>query len=289
MPPRKRAAADDASAESVIKRRSTRQAAAAPGAKAQYAESDSEGPSSPVKSAAKTTKKAKGPKGTALPDADHVKPKSKGPSQTHTAASSSRDVTPNPDPETIPRENPDVERHEGQWYWLMKAEPETRMENGHDVRFSIDDLRACDKPEGWDGIRNYAARKNLRAMNAGDMAFFYHSNCKVPGIVGTMEIVREASEDISARRPGTPYYDPKSTKENPKWSLVHVEFRRKFAVPIALPELRDLGKDDGPLANMQMLKLARMSVSKVSKQEWETLCALADKKAKEAGLEHEDA
>ncbi|KAI6784609.1 uncharacterized protein J7T54_006654 [Emericellopsis cladophorae] len=267
----KRAAADDASAEPVIKRRSTRQAAASapPVATTQYAESDTKKSKSPVKS---TTQKAKGHKGTAAPDIGHVKPQSKGPLQTHRAASNSRDVTPNPDPDTIPRENPDVERHDGQWYWLMKAEPETRMENGHDVRFSIDDLRACDKPEGWDGIRNYAARNNLRAMNAGDMAFFYHSNCKVPGIVGTMEIVREASEDTSARRPGTPYYDPKSTKENPKWSLVHVEFRRKFAVPIALPELRDLGKDNGPLANMQMLKLARMSVSKVSKQEWEALC-----------------
>lgn len=103
----------------------------------------------------------------------------------------------------------------------MKAEPEPRFENGKDVSFSIDDLKACTKPEGWDGeytsphgvfqrltaragIRNYVARNNLRAMNDGDMAFFYHSNCKTPGIVGTMEIVREFSEDSKQPLPHSP-------------------------------------------------------------------------------------
>ncbi|EGR52934.1 uncharacterized protein TRIREDRAFT_54850, partial [Trichoderma reesei QM6a] len=171
-------------------------------------------------------------------------------------------------------------------YWLMKAEPETRLENGIDVSFSIDDLRAKDKPEGWDGIRAYAARNHMRNMNAGDKAFFYHSNCKEPGIAGIMEIVKEFSEDSNARRPGTPYYDPSSSKDNVRWSLVHVEFRKKFAVPIGLKELRDLGKPGGPLENMQMLKQSRLSVSRVSKEEWEALCELADRKAKDAGLEH---
>ncbi|KAL8377217.1 hypothetical protein RB595_008070 [Gaeumannomyces hyphopodioides] len=80
-------------------------------------------------------------------------------------------------------------------YWLMKAEPETRLENGHDVSFSIDDLASRTVPEPWDGIRNYVARNNLRAMKKGDLAFFYHSNCKEPGIVGTMEVVQEHSPD----------------------------------------------------------------------------------------------
>lgn len=141
-------------------------------------------------------------------------------------------------------------------------------------------------------------------MNAGDMAFFYHSNCKTPGIVGTMEIVREYSEDSkfitvfsfsiltlvpeSARRKGAPYYDPQSSRHNVRWSLVHVEFRRKFAVPIYLPELREMGKAGGPLEAMQLVKQSRLSVSKVSEEEWKVLCELADVKAKEAGLEHED-
>lgn len=77
----------------------------------------------------------------------------------------------------------------------MKAEPETRLENGVDVSFSIDNLAAKKDPEPWDGIRAYAARNNLRAMKKGDLAFFYHSNCKEPGIVGTMEIVEEHSPD----------------------------------------------------------------------------------------------
>ncbi|KAM3502978.1 hypothetical protein MY10362_004492 [Beauveria mimosiformis] len=193
-----------------------------------------------------------------------------------------------PDVDAIPAVNPDAPKHEGEWYWLMKAEPETRMENGHDVRFSIDDLRARTKPEGWDGIRAYPARNNMRNMNVGDKAFFYHSNCKEPGIVGIMEIVKEFSEDKSAKRPGTPYYDPSSTKDKPKWDLVHVEFRKKFAVPIYLKELRKMGEAGGPLAEMQMLKLGRLSVSKVSAGEWRALCELADEKAKEAGLKHEE-
>lgn len=91
----------------------------------------------------------------------------------------------------------------------------------------------------------------------------------------------------SARRPGTPYYDPSSTREKPRWSLVHVEFRSKLAVPITLRELRELGKPGGPLESMQMLKQSRLSVSRVSKEEWEALCRIADEKAKEAGLKHE--
>lgn len=92
----------------------------------------------------------------------------------------------------------------------------------------------------------------------------------------------------SARRPGTPYYDPSSTKDKPKWDLVHVEFRKKFAVPIYLKELRKMGEAGGPLEQMQMLKLGRLSVSKVSAEEWTALCELADAKAEEAGLKHEE-
>lgn len=69
---------------------------------------------------------------------------------------SGRGVSPDPDVADIPTTNPEAPRHDGEWYWLMKAEPETRLENGIDVRFSIDDLRAKTEPEGWDGIRAYA-------------------------------------------------------------------------------------------------------------------------------------
>ncbi|RDW84929.1 hypothetical protein BP6252_02519 [Coleophoma cylindrospora] len=160
----------------------------------------------------------------------------------------------------------------GRQYWLMKAEPESRIERGHDIKFSIDDLAAKKEPEPWDGIRAYAARNNLRAMKKGDLAFFYHSSCKVPAIVGTMEIVQEHSPDLSAHNPKAPYYDPKSKPEDPKWSVVHVEFRQKLKTPVTLKELKEWQTTKGHvLENMQMLKLARLSVSKVSEEEWRFL------------------
>ncbi|KAK7754417.1 hypothetical protein SLS62_003711 [Diatrype stigma] len=168
-------------------------------------------------------------------------------------------------------------------YWLMKAEPESRFENGTDVRFSIDDLASRTEPEPWDGIRNYVARNNLRAMKKGELAFFYHSNCKEPGIVGTMEIVEEHSPDLSAQDPKAPYHDASSKPDNPKWSVVHVQFRSKFAEPILLKELREMGKPGQPLENMQLLKQSRLSVSRVSPAEWEYLMSVANKKGGETG------
>ncbi|KAF4333402.1 Thymocyte nuclear 1 [Fusarium beomiforme] len=289
MPPKKRTAPPTADS-SAPKRRSLRQAAkgnseleALPPAK-----------ENPPKKAAKRSsgkkpnEKPKVPaKQTKTDELDAPKVK-KAAKEEEPAQSSSRGVSEDPPIDSIPTINPDAPKHDGQWYWLMKAEPESRIENGVDVKFSIDDLKAKTEPEGWDGIRAYAARNNMRNMNAGDLAFFYASNCKEPGIVGVMEIVKEFSEDRSARRPGAPYYDPKSTKEKPIWDLVHVEFRKKFAVPIGLKELRELGKPGGPLEMMQLLKQSRLSVSKVSSEEWKFLCDLADQKAKDAGLKHDE-
>lgn len=166
----------------------------------------------------------------------------------------------------------------GRQYWLMKAEPESRLEKGHDVKFSIDDLASKTEPEPWDGIRAYPARNNLRAMKKGDLAFFYHSSCKVPAIVGVMEIVQEHTPDLSAHDPEAPYHDPSSKPEDPKWSVVHVEFRQKLETPITLKDLRAFQAEKGnPLENMQMLKLTRLSVSKVSAEEWEFLTGVMEK------------
>ncbi|KAI0104721.1 PUA-like domain-containing protein [Nemania sp. FL0031] len=175
----------------------------------------------------------------------------------------------------------DTSNSSDKWYWLMKAEPESRFENGVDVKFSIDDLASRKDPEPWDGIRAYAARNNLRSMKKGELAFFYHSNCKTPGLVGTMEIVQEHSPDLSAHDPKAPYYDPSSKTEDPKWSVVHVKFRSKFAQPIGLKELREMGKPGQPLENMQMLKQSRLSVSRVSPSEWEYLMGLVQKQGGE--------
>ncbi|OAA40561.1 thymocyte nuclear protein 1 [Metarhizium rileyi] len=293
MPPRKRAApgAAETNGEILPARRSSRRAAIDGSNKYPLPVSDgsSQAPHKRIKQSSKSAaSRTAAPQDDANTKAAAKKLTKRSPKDLETSArEDKRASSEDPDVDSIPAINPEAPRHEGEWYWLMKAEPETRYENGIDVRFSIDDLRAKTKPEGWDGIRAYAARNHMRNMNAGDKAFFYHSNCKEPGIVGTMEVVKEFSEDVSARRPGTPYYDAQSTKDKPRWSLVHVEFRRKFAVPITLKELRAMGKPGGPLENMQMLKQSRLSVSRVSTGEWEELCRVADEKAREARLEHE--
>lgn len=117
-------------------------------------------------------------------------------------------------------------------------------------------------------------------MRKGDLAFFYHSSCKVPAIVGIMEIVQEHSPDFTAQDPKKPYYDQKDNDpENPKWSVVHVEFRRKFKKPVTLSELKEMVKGGNKiLANMDLLGKGRLSVGKVSKKEWEFIMELVRKK-----------
>lgn len=106
-------------------------------------------------------------------------------------------------------------------HWLLKSEPESRLEKGVDVKFSIEDLKAQpNQTTFWDGVRNYQARNFLRAMKLGQQAFFYHSNCKEPGIVGIVKIVKEAYPDHTQFDQKNPHYDSSSRKENPKWSMV---------------------------------------------------------------------
>lgn len=119
------------------------------------------------------------------------------------------------------------------------------------------------------------ARNNMRAMRQGDLAFFYHSNCAVPGIAGIMRIVGEHTVDESAFDPSHPYYDPKSSRDKPKWELVHVQFVKKFQDLITLKTLRSFGQPGGALEKMQMLKQSRLSVSAVSPQEWSFILEVA--------------
>merc|ERR1719324_656778 len=124
-------------------------------------------------------------------------------------------------------------------FYLMKSEPLSRLENGVDVKFSIDDL-AVHKMEvpgphqgkvgiaEWDGVRNYQARNVMRSMKVGDKAFFYHSNAKPSGIVGVAEIVREAYPDPHQFDPKDAHYAPDSSKDNPTWDCVDVKFVRKL-------------------------------------------------------------
>jgi predicted RNA-binding protein with PUA-like domain len=143
-------------------------------------------------------------------------------------------------------------------YWLMKSEPNL---------FSIDDLR--DKPrqtEHWDGVRNYQARNMLRDdMKMGDQAFFYHSSCAEPGIVGIMEIACAAYPDNSALNPKSPYYDPKSSAAEPRWYMVDVHFQRKLRRCITLQEM----KRHPELAALPLLRRGnRLSIMPVTAEQW---------------------
>ena len=119
-------------------------------------------------------------------------------------------------------------------FWLMKSEPDA---------YSIETLEK-EKETIWDGIRNYQARNFMRKMEIGDQAFFYHSNCKPPGIVGLMEIVSKNIIDPTQFDKNSKYYDSKSDKLNPRWDCVKVQFLCKSKEIISLQELRSLFKED---------------------------------------------
>src|SRR5687767_702549 len=94
-------------------------------------------------------------------------------------------------------------------YWLLKSEPES---------YSIDDLER-ESVASWDGVRSYAARNHLPAMEPGDLAFFYHSSAMPPGVVGICEVVRPAYPDHTQFDPDSKYFDPKATPDEPRWFM----------------------------------------------------------------------
>lgn len=157
-------------------------------------------------------------------------------------------------------------------YWLFKSEPE---------EFSIDDLKTrAKKTEPWDGVRNYQARNMMRdEMKKGDKAFFYHSNCDVPGIVGTVRITREGYPDHTAFDPKDKHYDPKSKTDEPRWFMVDVTFMRKFRQKVSLKELRQYA--DNSLKDLPLLRRGnRLSVMPVTKENWEFIHGVAGVKPK---------
>jgi predicted RNA-binding protein with PUA-like domain len=131
-------------------------------------------------------------------------------------------------------------------YWLMKSEP---------FKYSWDDLVA--EGEGtWDGVRNYLARNNLMAMEVGDEAFFYHSR-------EGLEIVGICTVSVAGIK------DP--TDETGKWAAVKIKAKEKFAHPVTLTAI----KAEPRLAEMQLVRQSRLSVSAVTPAEWQVICAMA--------------
>ena len=147
-------------------------------------------------------------------------------------------------------------------HWLMKSEPDT---------FSIDDLKRK-KREAWDGVRNYQARNFMRdEMRPGDPVFFYHSNCAEPGIAGVAEVASDAYPDPSQFDPKSKYFDPGSSRDNPRWMLVDVKFVRKLKRVITLDEL----KNHAAIAEMRLLRKGnRLSVMPVEAPEWRYILEL---------------
>lgn len=131
-------------------------------------------------------------------------------------------------------------------YWLLKSEP---------FKYSWEQLEK-DKKTFWDGVRNYAARNNLRAMKKGDLAFFYHSNEGL-AIVGIVKIVKEA------------YQDP--TTEEEAWVAVDVAPVKKLKQEVALAQI----KANKKLQNIALVKLSRLSVQPVTTEEWNIILELA--------------
>ena len=112
----------------------------------------------------------------------------------------------------------------------MKSEPDA---------YGIADLRR-ENTTLWDGIRNYQARNFMRTMQPGDQAFFYHSNCKPPGIIGLMEVIEIGLLDPTQFDPQAKYYDPKSKPDKPRWDCARMEFRGEFSELMSLDQLREL-------------------------------------------------
>jgi predicted RNA-binding protein with PUA-like domain len=148
-------------------------------------------------------------------------------------------------------------------YWLMKSEPST---------YSIDDLQR-DGSTDWTGVRNYQVRNMFRDdFRKGDLAFFYHSSCAQPGIVGLMSVSGTASPDAEQFDPGSDYFDARAQRDQPVWLSVEVSFKQKFSAVLALDELRRYPD----LADLALLRRGnRLSVMPVSSAEWRFMLRLA--------------
>lgn len=134
-------------------------------------------------------------------------------------------------------------------YWLFKSEPETW---GWDAQ-----VARGDAGEEWDGVRNYQARNNMRAMALGDLGFFYHS-IKEKRVVGVVKVIARAHPD--------------STTDDPRWECVDIAAVAPFAKPVTLEDC----KAEPRLANMVLINNSRLSVQPVSAEEWQIVCAMGD-------------
>ncbi|EIN10939.1 DUF55-domain-containing protein [Punctularia strigosozonata HHB-11173 SS5] len=179
-------------------------------------------------------------------------------------------------------------------FWLMKAEPDSRIVKGNDVKFSVDDFEEA-KTTAWEGVRNHEAKNLMKEMEIGDKVLFYHSNCKNPGIAGFAEVsARAYTCQDSAWNAAHPYFDPKTKQENPTWYMVDLTFvkRAPHFVPLALlrtiaalstgadpPEgLEYIGKS-GIIAHqgMALVNRGRLSVQRVEETTFDVISSMTER------------
>ena len=148
-------------------------------------------------------------------------------------------------------------------YWLMKSEPS---------EYSIDDLKR-DKKAPWFGVRNYLARNYMRdQMKQGDLVLFYHSSCPEPGVVGVAIVASAPYPDATQFDPKSHHYDPKATKEKPRWMLIDVRYKRRFSRVVSLLELRG----EKSLKDIVILRPGnRLSITPVTEKEFQSVLGLA--------------
>ena len=148
-------------------------------------------------------------------------------------------------------------------HWLMKSEPDV---------FGIDDLERVGT-EPWDGVRNYQARNFMRdEMKKGDKIFFYHSNCKTPGVVGIAEVASKPYPDPTQFDPDSNYHDPKSDPDDPRWMLVDIKYKRHTRRTISLREIKEHGES---LEGLPLIRKGnRLSVMPVDKAHWDYILGM---------------
>ena len=165
----------------------------------------------------------------------------------------------------IPKVPDYLDRTMPKGYWLAKSEPES---------YSIADLER-DGRTAWEGVRNYMARNYLRAMKAGDLVLFYHSNADPSGVAGVAKVSRAAYPDKTALDSDSKYHDPKATADDLRWSVVDLAFVEAFADVLPLEVL----KDDPGLVGMEVTRRgSRLSVSPVSATQFARVKKLARSK-----------
>jgi predicted RNA-binding protein with PUA-like domain len=148
-------------------------------------------------------------------------------------------------------------------YWLMKSEPDEA---------SIDHLAAApNQTLPWTGVRNFQARNFMvKEMHVGDGVLFYHSSCAVPGVAGLAEVASAAYPDATQFDSASPYFDPKSRHEAPRWKHVDVKLVKKTRL-LPLSEMRQVPE----LAEMRTLRPGnRLSITPVTPDEWRKICDL---------------